>query len=233
MLPFLGLVSVLILSFGDYNQPIANSITPVEKQNIHLQTHSIDDSLAIQYINLQINPLLLSEVKKYIKEQQDSIPLFKKGYGYVVIGGVQLVRKGRPIPSNSLSDHLKDIELEFNVGLSSFYPHQNLGTPLYYSFVEGRLVLIHDQNPEWIHRNSYSNTSQRKIKELIKQTLLEELKVDFVFNGITGDTLTLSSERRGKMTQEQVFELGSFTLSKLKLKTVVVYFDGSISYRYI
>lgn len=187
-----------------------------------------EDSLTIQYLDLRVNSLLFSEVKKYIKEQQDSSLLFRNGYGYVVIGGIKPVRNGRPILASSLNDHVKDIEVEFNIGLSSFYLHQNLGTPLYYSFVEGKLVLIYDRNSEWIHRNHYSLASQRKVKELIKQTLLEELKGDFVFKGLAGDTFVLSSERRGRMSQEQVFELGSFTLDKLK--TVVQYFDGSISY---
>ncbi len=106
------------------------------------------DSLIIQHFSLEVNPFLLSEVKKYIKEQEDSCVLFKKGFGYVTISGLKLGRNGRPIPADSLSTHFMDIETEFSLGISSFYPHQGIGTPQYYAFVKERLVLIYDQHSE-------------------------------------------------------------------------------------
>lgn len=230
MLFLFSLLSVLTWLGENYNQSVNSAILQVHKQRTYWLTHRSDDSLAIQYINLEINPLLLSEVKKYIKAQQDSSLLFKSGFGYIMIDNIKSVRNGRPIEASSLGEHLKDIELEFDIGLSSLYPHQGLGVPLYYSFVQGRLVLIYDQKLVWIHRNRYSITSQRRVKELIKQTLLRELRVDFVFKGLAGDSFMLSAERRERMSQEHIFELGSFTLDKLK--TVVQYVDGSISYRY-
>lgn len=229
MVFFVNLLLLLACLQNNSHQFSTDEFAYVFNRTNQFSTIRFADSLTIQYFDLRVNPLLFSEAKKYIKEQQDSSLLFRSGYGYIVISDIKSIRNGRPIVASSLNDHVKDIEVEFSIGLSSFYPHQNLGTPLYYSFVEGKLVLIYDRNSEWIHRNRYSVASQRKVKELIKQTLLEELKGDFVFKGLAGDTFVLSAEQRGKMSQEQVFELGSFTLDKLK--TVVQYFDGSISYR--
>lgn len=229
MVFFINLLLLVASLQNNSHQFSSDKFSYVSNRTNQSSTTKFEDSLTIQYLDLRVNPLLFSEAKKYIKEQQDSSLLFRNGYGYIMITGVKPARNGRPILASSLNDHVKDVEVEFKIGLSSFYPHQNLGTPLYYSFVEGKLVLVYDRNSEWIHRNSYSVASQRKVKELIRQTLLEELKSNFVFKGLAGDTFVLSPERRGKMSQEQVFELGSFTLDKLK--TVVQHFDGSISYR--
>jgi hypothetical protein len=144
---------------------------------------------------------------------------------------VKLVRNGSPIRASSLGDHLKDIEVEFNIGLSSFYPHQNLGLPLYYSFVDNRLVVMYDQTAKWIHQNNYSASSQRHLKGLIEQTLGAVFKEDFIFKGLSGEPFTLTLEERKQMSRERLLEMSSWSLSKLK--TVIQYVDGSISYRYI
>ncbi|QHW01036.1 hypothetical protein [Spirosoma endbachense] len=222
----------LISLFFALTKPLSVSDT----EQIKRQTNSscvteLEDSLAIQYIDLQANPLLYSEVKKYIKEQQDSSQLFKNGFGYITIGGIKLVRNGKPIEVSTLKEHEKDIEVEFLIGLSSFYPTQSMGKPLYYSFVESRLVLIYDQSVKWIHQNSYSKASVSKLKDLVKQTLMPVFDPDFEFKGFNGETVILTPERREQMSQEQILEMAAATLSKLKI--VVEYFDGSISYRYV
>ena len=194
-------------------------------------TYQVSDSLTIQFLSLPDNPLLFSEVKKYIKEQEDSCRLFKNGFGFITISGIKLVRNGRPIPADLMSNNrLKDVELVFDVGLSSFYPHQRLGTPLYYAFVDKRLVLIFDQQAQWIHGNHYSQESQRKVKDLIHKTLLAEFAPDFEFTGLDGNKFKLSPERRKSLTKEQILELGSFTLQRVK--TVIQHFDLSVTYQY-
>ncbi|AUD04149.1 hypothetical protein [Spirosoma pollinicola] len=206
-------------------------ISVIEQQTNSFSVNKPEDSLTIQYVDLRINPLLFSEVKKYIKEQQDSSQLFKDGFGYLTIAGIKLVRNGSPIEVGSFKEHLKDVELEFTIGLSSFYPAQNIGKPLYYSFVESRLILIYDQNVRWIHQNSYSTASISKLKELVKQTLMPVFDPDFTFKTLHGDSMVLTPERREQMSQEQILEMAASTLSKLK--TVIEYVDGSISYRYV
>ncbi|GAB2565086.1 hypothetical protein [Spirosoma aerophilum] len=189
-----------------------------------------EDSLAIQYVDLHGNQLLFSEVQKYIREQRDSSSLFRSGYGYVTIGGIILDHIGQPVLADSLENHLKDISLKFNIGLSSFYPQQNMGKPLYYSFVDDRLILIFEQNAKWIHHNTFSVSSIIKVKKLIKQALKLSFDSNFEFKDTLGDSFFLSVERREKMSQEEILEMGSYSLQKLK--TVTVYFDGSIDYQY-
>jgi hypothetical protein len=191
------------------------------------------DSLSIQYIDLRINPLVFSEVKKYISEQRDSSQLFRDGFGYVTIADITSVRNGRPIPAEALGEHLNDVEAEFTIGLISFYPSTafNMGIPLYYSFVENRLVLIFDQNMKWLHHNKYSSASKQKIKSLVKQTLTQALNPEFQFKGMmSGETFELTPERRELMNEDDILDRASFTLGKLK--RVIEYFDGAIGYRY-
>ncbi|SEI50262.1 hypothetical protein SAMN05216327_10270 [Dyadobacter sp. SG02] len=191
---------------------------------------TLTDTLDIQYLALENNQLLYTEVAKYLAEQNDSCQLFREGLGYIAISNIQLGRKGRPIPIDSIPNRLKEIEVVFDVGISSFYPHQNIGMPLYYAFVNNRLVLIYSQQSEWLHRNKYSFKSQRKIKDLIASTLTSLLSPNFVFRGLDGNTFRLTSDQRNDMSQEKVFELGSFTLNKSK--TITQHFDGSVSYQY-
>lgn len=228
MLLYFGLLVSLFWRIGACGQPITDRMEQVEMPTVFRHNHSIDDSLSIQYINLDVNPFLLSEVQKYIKEQKDSCQLFGTGFGYIIIENIKPIRRGRPLSAFSLGD---EIEVEFDIGLSSFYPHQGLGTPLYYTFVERSLVLIYNSKLEWLHQNHYSMASQKKVKKLIQQTLVQELNVDFIFKGIEGNAFRLSSARREKMSQEDVWAAGSFTL--VKLKTVVQYSDGTVSYRQI
>jgi hypothetical protein len=129
---------------------------------------------------------------------------------------VKLIRNGSPIPASSLGDHLKDVELEFKIGLSSFYLHQNLGLPLYYSFVDNRLVVIYDQTVKWIHQNNYSASSQRHLKALTEQTLGAVFKENFIFKGLSGEPFTITVAERKQMSHERLLEMGSWSLSKLK-----------------
>nr|WP_295926680.1 hypothetical protein [uncultured Dyadobacter sp.] len=216
------------LILGILTLPTAVAPPLCERCGPTLSVAPVSDSLDIQYLELSSNPLLLKEVRKYIREQNDSSQLFKNGFGYVVIRNVKTVRNGEPIPAAAFEAHLKDVEVGFDLELTSFYPHQGIGTPLYYSFVDKRLVLIFDQNLAWIHGNRYSASSQQKVKDLIRQTLVMEQSTDFVFRGLEGIFFKLTPEHRKILTSEQVMELGSFTLQHLK--TVIQHVDGSISY---
>lgn len=218
----------LLITSGNCCHGFSDRLLPLNYD--WLTEKSFNDSLEIQYVDLHINPLIFSEVSKYIKEQQDSSLLFKNGFGYVTIGGIKLDHIGQPVLADSLANHLKDILVEFNIGLSSFYPTKHIGKPLYYSYVDNRLILIFEQNVKWIHHNTFSSSSIRKVKELIKTTLKQAFNPDFEFKGMTGEPFFLTKERREQMNQEQILEMGSWSLSRLK--TVVQYFDGSISYHY-
>jgi|GEM_PF-7062766 len=190
------------------------------------------DSLSIQYIDLRVNPLVLSEVKKYIKEQRDSSQLFRDGFGYVVIGDIKSRDNSNRVLASSLVDRPKEINVQFNIGLSSFYPSTdfNMGISLYYSFVENRLVLIFDGDIQWLHKDRYAATSLQKVKSLVKQTLTQALNPEFQFKGMRPETFELTPERRKLMKEDEILDRASFTLGKLK--RVIEYFDGSISYKY-
>lgn len=217
----------LLLFFTQF--AIKVSATPLGQSTDSILS-ALHDSLEIQYISLENNQLLYSEVTKFLAEQSDSSQLFGEGFGYIAISNLQIGRNGQPIPLDSIANRLKDIEVVFDLALSSFYPHQNIGTPLYYSFIDKRLILIYDQQAEWLHKNKYSLRSQKEVKRLIMKTLQAELHPNFVFTGLDGNTFKLSQIQRKEMSQEMVFELGSFTLNRLK--TVTQHFDGSVSYRY-
>jgi hypothetical protein len=188
------------------------------------------DSLSIQYIDLRVNSLIFSEVKKYINEQRDSSQLFRDGFGYITVAEIRPLLSNVPIFARN--EDQKDIEAEFNVGLSSFYPSTdfNMGIPLYYSFVENRLVLIFDQNMKWLHHNKYSSVSKQKIKALVKQTLKQALNPEFQFKSTQSESFELTPERRELMKEDEILDMASFTLGRPK--RVIEYSDGSIGYRY-
>jgi hypothetical protein len=188
------------------------------------------DSLSIQYVELSAHRILFPEIKKYIREQNDSCLLFRQGFGFLILYNVRLDRDGLPVPAGEIETHKKDVLAEFRIGVSSLYPHQKLGTPALFSFVEGRLVLIFNRQMEWIHGNRYSVASERKLKKMIAHTLTMEFDSGFIFKHLAGHPFVLSSSQRQELSEEEILELGSFTLGKSK--TVRKHFDGSTSYGY-
>lgn len=229
MLKLVTILPFLVATYG-YSFPVSPKVS-LPLSYGYSKREEFGDSLDIQYVDLHGNQLLFSEIQKYIKEQRDSSTLFENGYGYVTVGGILLDHVGQPVLADSLENHLKDISLKFNIGLSSFYPQQNMGKPIYYSFVDDRLILIFEQNAKWIHNNTFSVSSVSKVKKLIKQTLNLSFDSNFEFKDTLGDSFFLSVDRREKMSQEEILKIGSYSLQKLK--TVTVYFDGSIDYQYL
>jgi hypothetical protein len=221
MLLFYSLFTSALCAFGNAQSALADNLP------------TYGDSLSIQYIDLRVNPLVFSEVKKYINEQQDSSQLFREGFGYVVIGDIKSWYDGSPIPVDSLLKHQKDIKAGFNIGLSSFYPNLtfDMGIPLYYSFMENRLVLIFDGDIQWLHKDRYAAISIQKAKSLVKQTLKQALdNPEFQFKNVRLETFELTPERRELLKEDEILDMASFTLGKLK--RVIEYVDGTVSYHY-
>jgi hypothetical protein len=205
---------------------------------LHKRTVCENDSLSIQYIDLTKNDLLFKEVSKFIHEQNDSSQLFRSGFGYISIGNYKF-NQHAPVLVDSLDKYEKDIILSFTMATVSFFLNENSSTkiiacsncfPLYYSFIENRLILIYDQNMKWLHQNNYSIVSKKNISRLVRKTLLPALDSSFEFKGIDRQTYFISEERRATMNEQQILENASFTLNKSK--SYIQYFDGTARYTF-
>ena len=194
------------------------------------------DTLEIQYIDLKDNMFLYEEIKKFITEQCDSSEVFKKGFGYVTAGNY-VYNRIAPFTAENLSENLKKIVLTFNITLESFYIKEDADKfgspcngcyPVYYSFVDGRLVLIYDANIKHLTKNNYSSSSRKKMSGLVKKTLQMALQENFRFRHIDGSFYYLSKIQRGQITEDKIFENCASSLSSGR--TVVVHVDNTVSY---
>ncbi|RYF72721.1 MAG: hypothetical protein EOO39_11655 [Cytophagaceae bacterium] len=194
------------------------------------------DSLSIQYVDLKVNKLLIREISKFIKEQSDSSTLFRSGFGYITLGGYLFDHPG-PLPVDSLDKHQKDVVFSFSMHTCSYHiyddpsPIKTFGNafPLYYSYVDDRLVLFYDVNAKWFHRNAYSTASKQLLSGLVRKTLLQSLKPDFEFLGMDSMPYFLSVDRRRTMSEQRILEHSAFRLSAGK--TYTEHYDGTITYR--
>ncbi len=168
--------------------------------------------------------------------------MFRQGFGYLAIerfeGG-----NGRPVDIDSLDKHNKDVVLKFDIGVGSnslsAYKHYSSHPcefcfPSYYAKIDGRLILIRENNIKWISR--YSQKSREIMALEVKNTLLKALEPNFDFlNPITSTFYKISEEKRKTMTEDQI--VGEawcvYGLTMSSFRTVLVHFDGSVSYKYV
>ncbi|WP_247237292.1 hypothetical protein [Telluribacter sp. SYSU D00476] len=189
------------------------------------------DSLEISFIDLRTNPFLYRVVKKFIQERADSSALFRGGYGFVTIDRIRLSPPG-PIPIQQLDTYARDVTATFTLTTSS-YPLSDRSSltryPSHYSLVDGRVVLVYNELLEWTTRPLYTHASRTRVEKLVLDCLQMALLPDFViYDPFKGESYKLSEEQRGKMSQREILEMASFTVSSNK--TVIQNFDGSVVY---
>lgn len=238
------LLTGVIVSTSSFNALISNcfgSLNEKYSSGIPKLLRSINDStdsLNIQYVDVKVNLTLYSELEKFIKEQTDSSQLFRSGFGYISVGGYK-INQFSPLPINESNNHKDDIVLSFNMSLNSYYITDDIPKssaichdcfPLYYSYVNGRLILIYDINAKWIHKNAYTSKSKKLISKLVRSTLTQALNSEFVFKDIYGKPLMLSEDKHENMSERDILEYAAFVFNKGK--TYNEFYNGAVKYKY-
>lgn len=204
----------------------------------HLSSTSFVDSLIdIQHISLAKSDLF-PFVQKYIRQQADSNNLFKHGYGYISLRGIKTESFSRA-PLNSTSNQ-EDINNWMNDKIASFtiqlesHPFLVRGIegdcwrcddyPLFYTLVDGRLVLLYDEVVDAVFATNrttrYTEKSKKQLAEIVVPFLKHALETDFLFLHPLDPRkeFRLSENEKKKMTEHEIFKRAAFTLSTSQQK---------------
>lgn len=204
---------------------------------IDLERQSLIDSIHIQKISLEKNKILHKAIVDYINELNDKSALFKKGFGFLTIRNYHGITHA-PVLMEEFNKYAKDTIAYFNISACSYVISESFSAtalycqdcfPTYYTFIEGRLILIYDEFSNWLVQNQYFRSSRKEIIDLVNFTLKEALNENFEFvNFPKSTTFKISKEERKSMTQQQILEKAAFTLNEGK--KVIIHFDKSVTY---
>ncbi len=214
---------------------------PVERYqflgNSECNSDSSDGIADIKYIGIK-NTILKQEIQKYIRELDSSYSVFKKGFGYIVVQDIEFNSSTTYI-GRTWEESKKDTIAKFTlipgsyllklkpVFFDSFCANC---FPPFYSFIDGRLVLIEDPDLNWINDRKYTRRSKENLVKLVRSTLTLALQEDFEFYDVFDKKYyKLSKEKRKTMTEDQILEEAAFAINEGK--TVILHEDGSISYK--
>ncbi len=197
-----------------------------------------NEGTGIQYITIY-DPIVLREIRAFIKEFSDSSTLFKEGFGFLILEN--FVKKGLvPIPVEELSNHENDIVLSFKIKARShslnpigdLSPHPYSSRfPTFYAKVDNRLILIFENNIEQV--SFFSRNSKEKLAGEVKNTLLKALDPNFEFYGINSKFYKISFERRKKMKENDFIDEAwcTYCSTPKSDRVVFIHFNGDVSYK--
>ncbi len=190
----------------------------------------------IQYISLT-NRAISSTIKNFIKIQNDTNKLFKQGFGYISVSDIKINFKSFALQdinnAKKIVDYQKDTVLSFSLFLSSaillddgfefFYNKY----PPFYTFLEGRLILLYDDIPsiysvpiqcgQFCNKSPYSYKSKKKLQKLVMNTLNLVRDTNFVFTGIENRKYILTKDQRKKMELKDIYMNSILTFNTYKV----------------
>lgn len=228
LLIFLAIYSVCCNTLAQKSYDHGNVLYPIPTVG---QTY-----IDIQYIEINKNDFLLSEIRKYIMEEEKGDSLFKSGFGFVIVDNIKISPKEPYFIRQKKADE-NIIDYEFRLGVRSYLLTQKLSNtgsycpgcfPNYYSIVENRLILLYVNESAWINRSFYSEASKIKLINLQKECLKGALRPGFKFIDIFGRQYQLDNNERTKLEEEDILLNASNTLQQSR--KVIYYFDGRVKY---
>ncbi len=195
--------------------------------------------ITLQHISLEFSPLY-PFLKDYIKKAESKYPIFKDGFGYVIIKGVSVNNYSRrPVDATkdeevsawmntSIADFTVDLECHpfawnpmADCWLCSDYP-------AFYSYVEGKLILLYDEAMREVFvRNRFAILNKKSVKKLRRITepyLKNSLDENFLFFDpfrIDKPEFRLDAKQRKYLTNHEIYKLASHTLVKSERYTLL------------
>lgn len=210
-------------------------------QELHYKTES-DSLIDIRYISLK-KSLIFPFIKKYIRQQSEKNDLFRQNYGYISLMEIKTESYSNASLNTSTAD-LADADHFWNTKIASFsimlesHPFtveyregdcwQCFNYPLFYTMIDGRLILIYDDILENVLSLDYSVRYTQKSKEqlirLAEPFLKKSLEPDFTFTHPLSPIKEFkkSEIERKNMTQHEIFKLAAFTLDSAREKYFVL-----------
>ncbi len=222
-------IRLLILSFilifdSLFNKTHAQRISKVYKP-------------VIQRIDIN-NKFIRDCTHKFIQERKENDMIFKSGYGYISIRGIDYGNLGPvdvAITTKTERDSIFEaIVLSFRVSVSSVFLDDDENAdgisghyPPFYAYIDNVLVLIYLNDFHVLNAVSeefafapslsdFKEKSEKKLRRLMFPFLKRSLKEDFVFVGLDGKKFTVSKEERKKLTTRQILRRATFTLGYTK-----------------
>lgn len=166
-----------------------------------------DGPLLIQRVELQ-DSVLIREIKQLIAEETATTALVRNGLGYLSLGIEEYHDE------NSTFLRRYEFSISFHVPSSDW---SNTSYPPFYSYVAGRLVLIHVGDLQYSLRLAYSATTKKQLRKRIDQFLEKPQRM--VFRDMNGKVAFIDKHGRGEPIR---FDTG---------KVVYIRRDGSVLVR--
>ncbi len=206
--------------------------------------------IEIQKITIT-NSYVVDAIKQLIDDSNKDNKLFEDGFGYIVLDGISFRNYTTMSDKTPNSGKWTDTLTSFNVHLGSAY----LGSsdpecfqcdyfPTYYTYIDGRLVLVYDDAFRWLTPRKqrlriekkytdevFSDKSVKKLSKIVNQTLQQTLDTSFVFyNPFEDRSYKLDKRQRKNISKAKLLSSASFTYKKNSYNVFILR-NGAITVR--